>query len=154
MADQQLTVFEAEFSLDNWRLEGQGIVEDLDGFHGSSVEAERAKDSARWKLAEWLLYGQQSLKVDGTLEAEAKKVNHRLSRRTVWVYIRTVKAFPESRRRDSLSWSHHKEIATSNFDADTRDRLLRDAEFLKFSVTQLRTAAKKEAGKGKPRKKA
>jgi hypothetical protein len=154
-ANEQLTVFESEFAVENWRVEGQAILADFMGAHGSSEEAEQVKNSTKWRMADWLLYGQENLKDDKAVETEAKKVV-RLSRRTVWDYIRTAKAFPESRRRDSLSWSHHKEIATSNFDAAAQDKLLDQAQTNSFSVIRLRTAArkevlaaKKEANKGK-----
>src|SRR6266481_1160744 len=127
MADQQLTVFEPEFSIDNWRLEGKGILEDVAEASQNDGASAQRKNSLAWKFADWLVYGHQNLKShknlkknDRQLEAEVKKVHKSISHRTIWDYIRTAKAFPESRRRDSLSWSHHKEIATRNFDDAAR----------------------------------
>jgi hypothetical protein len=146
MADEQIAIFEQEFELENWRAEGQDLVKDLSHAHGNSLEIEQAKNAVKWKIADWLLFGQGNIKDDKAIEIEVKKLAG-MSRRTAWDYIRTARAFPQSRRRDSLSWSHHKEVAIADFDAATQDRLLIGAEIGKLSVLDLRAAAKKELRK-------
>jgi hypothetical protein len=89
-------------------------------------------DSSTWWIADWLVYGENTFK-DRYLEAIAKTgLNYQTLRNYAWVARR----LGHSRRRDSLSFGHHSEVAS--LEAPEQDYWLRKAEELGWSRNELR----------------
>jgi hypothetical protein len=88
--------------------------------------------ASAWWLGDWLIYGQQSY---GKRYEEALKVTP-LDYQTLRNYAWVARRFQMSRRRDTLSFQHHAEVAALP-DAD-QDLWLERAERLRWSRNELR----------------
>lgn len=89
-------------------------------------------ESSVWWLADWLAYGEHAFQ-DRYLEAiKSTHLNYQTLRNYVWVARR----FELSRRRDTLTFGHHAELAA--LDRPEQDYWLRKAEELGWSRNQLR----------------
>jgi len=111
-------LFSSSPSLDAWEAIGRQIL--------SVVE------SSTWWIADWLAYGEEVFQ-DRYLEAVKRtNLNYQTLRNYVWVARR----FEHSRRRDTLSFGHHAEVAA--LDAAEQEYWLRKADELSWSRNQLR----------------
>lgn len=111
-------VFSPKLSLQAWELVGQQILS--------------LTDSASWWIADWLVYGEAAFQ-DRYAEAVKKtSLNYQTLRNYAWVARR----FELSRRRDSLSFGHHAEVAA--LDPAEQDFWLRKAEEFGWSRNKLR----------------
>jgi hypothetical protein len=88
--------------------------------------------SSAWCLGDWLVYGEASY--DGRYRdaIEQTSLDYQTLRNYAWV----VRRFDLSRRRDSLSFAHHAEVAA--LPQVEQEYWLRKAEELSWSVRQLR----------------
>jgi hypothetical protein len=88
--------------------------------------------SSSWCLGDWLIYGEDAY--DGRYRdaIEQTSLDYQTLRNYAWVARR----FPLSRRRDSLSFGHHAEVAVLS--APEQDFWLRKAEDLGWSRNRLR----------------
>ena len=88
--------------------------------------------SSSWCLGDWLIYGEDAY--DGRYRdaIEQTSLDYQTLRNYAWVARR----FPLSRRRDSLSFGHHAEVAV--LPAPEQDFWLRKAEDLGWSRNRLR----------------
>jgi hypothetical protein len=88
--------------------------------------------SSAWCLGDWLVYGQASY--DGRYRdaIEQTSLDYQTLRNYAWV----VRRFELSRRRDSLSFAHHAEVAA--LPQVEQEYWLRKAEELSWSVKRLR----------------
>ena len=85
----------------------------------------------KWNLGEWLRLGNR--KWGKTYDEAVKRgFSYQTAADAVWM----AGEFPLSRRRDKLTWSHHKEVA--GLDAAVADRFLDDAVNHKWSRQALR----------------
>ncbi|MFJ9634688.1 LmbU family transcriptional regulator [Streptomyces sp. NPDC101175] len=89
-------------------------------------------ESSTWWIADWLLYG-ESVFHDRYEEAIRRTS---LSYQTLRNYSWVARAFPLSRRNQSLSFSHHLEVAA--LEQPEQDYWLRKAEELGWSRNKLR----------------
>jgi hypothetical protein len=89
-------------------------------------------DSSAWWIADWLVYGESTFR-DRYVEA-IKRTS--LSYQTLRNYTWAARRFPLSRRRHSLSFSHHLEVA--GLEQPQQDYWLRKAEELGWSRNKLR----------------
>lgn len=89
-------------------------------------------DSSAWWIADWLVYGESTFH-DRYVEA-IKRTS--LSYQTLRNYTWVARRFPLSRRRHSLSFSHHLEVVA--LEQPQQDYWLRKAEELGWSRNKLR----------------
>jgi hypothetical protein len=89
-------------------------------------------DSSTWWIADWLVYGETSFQERYPEAIRATSLNYQTLRNYAWVARR----FAPSRRRDSISFGHHAEVAA--LDESEQDYWLRKAEELGWSRNQLR----------------
>lgn len=105
-------------------------------------------DSSAWWIADWLAYGELAFQ-DRYREAIRKTS---LSYQTLRNYVWVARRFELSRRRDTLSFGHHTEVAA--LDRPEQDFWLRKAEELGWSRNQLRSEVRtslRERGAGTAR---
>jgi hypothetical protein len=88
--------------------------------------------SSAWCLGDWLVFGQQAYAWRYREAMEQTGLEHQTLRNYAWVARR----FELSRRRDTLSFGHHAEVAS--LPAPEQDFWLRKAEEFSWSTTQLR----------------
>jgi hypothetical protein len=134
-----LAVVEQPFNVEVWEQEGKAIFEAGRVATRARRSAEQQLEDIHWKIGDWLLAGEKHLK-DAAYEVAEKATGH--AARTLMDFARVARVFPpESRRRDKLTWSHFKELATSSLTVEQRDTLLTEAQTRKLSVPKLRAAA-------------
>lgn len=111
-------LFAGNPSLRSWENIGQQIISVM--------------ESSTWWIADWLAFGEVAFQ-DRYLEAiKNTHLNYQTLRNYVWVARR----FEFSRRRDTLSFGHHAEVAA--LDPPEQDYWLRKAEELGWSRNQMR----------------
>jgi hypothetical protein len=88
--------------------------------------------SSAWCLGDWLVYGEAAYSGRYREAIEHTSLDYQTLRNYAWV----AKRFPLSRRRDTLSFGHHTEVAALA-DAE-QDFWLRKADELAWSCKQLR----------------
>jgi hypothetical protein len=111
-------VFSEKIGLQEWEVIGQRLMS--------------VADSAAWWIADWLVYGESTF-LDRYQEA-VKRTS--LSYQTLRNYTWIARRFDLSRRRDSLSFGHHGEVAA--LDPPEQDYWLRKAEEFSWSCSRLR----------------
>lgn len=89
-------------------------------------------DSSTWWIADWLVYGESVF--HDRYEEAIKRTS--LSYQTLRNYSWVARAFPLSRRRPGLSFSHHLEVVA--LDEPEQDYWLRKAKELDWSRNKLR----------------
>lgn len=87
-----------------------------------------------WWLGDWLLYGHAKY---GERYARASRITG-YDPQTLMNMVYVSSRFEISRRRETLSWSHHAEVAA--LEPAVQDEWLGEAERRKFSVRDLRQA--------------
>jgi hypothetical protein len=88
--------------------------------------------SAAWCLGDWLTYGENTYSGRYRDAIEQTSLDYQTLRNYAWV----AKRFPLSRRRDSLSFAHHAEVA--GLPEHEQDFWLRKAEQFAWSRNRLR----------------
>jgi hypothetical protein len=117
----------AQLPYEEWRQVGDQLL--------------KVADSSAWWVGDWLLYGQREF-ADRYERAIAQTgFDYQTLRNYAWVASR----FAPSRRRDTLSFSHHAELAS--LEPDDQDDWLRRAELHSWSRNKLR-AALRQSGEG------
>jgi hypothetical protein len=112
-------LFPCRPSLHSWKVVGEQLLE--------------VANSSTWWIADWLAFGESMFK-DRYLEAAKKtQLNYQTLRNYTWVARR----FELPRRRDSLTFGHHAEVAA--LDIPEQDYWLRKAEELGWSRNKLRS---------------
>jgi hypothetical protein len=112
---------------------------------GSQLSAAAA--SSAWCLGDWLAYGQQAYGGRYRDALEQTGLDYQTLRNYAWV----ARQFPVSRRRDTLSFGHHAEVAARP--EPEQVFWLRKAEQFGWSTSQLRRqvrASLAERGNGQP----
>jgi hypothetical protein len=89
-------------------------------------------ESSTWWIADWLCYGEHTFQDRYPEAVRRTSLNYQTLRNYVWVAQR----FDSSRRRDTLSFGHHAEVAA--LDQPEQDYWLRKADELGWSRNQLR----------------
>lgn len=102
------------------------------------VRIARTADSTAWCLGDWLVYGESRYADRYRQAIEAVGLNYQTLRNYAWVARR----FPVSRRRDTLTFYHHMEVA--RLPAGEQDRWLSRATEQGWSVRQLRRQLKED----------
>jgi hypothetical protein len=92
----------------------------------------RIHTSAAWCLGDWLVYGEAAYNGRYREAIEQTSLDYQTLRNYAWV----VKRFPLARRRDTLSFGHHAEVAA--LPEPEQDYWLNKAEEFSWSVKQLR----------------
>lgn len=110
--------FSQMIPLREWELIGQQIL--------------AVADSSTWWVGDWLCYGEQAYQDRYREAVQMTSLNYQTLRNYAWVARR----LELSRRRDSLSFGHHAEVAA--LDVPEQDYWLRKAEELRWSRNQLR----------------
>lgn len=100
--------------------------------------------SSAWCLGDWLVYGQQIYGGRYREAVEQTGLDYQTLRNYAWVARR----FGLSRRRDSLSFGHHAEVAS--LPEPEQDFWLRKAAEFGWSTSQLRREVRGEASPGEP----
>jgi hypothetical protein len=88
--------------------------------------------SSAWCLGDWLAYGIEAFSGRYRSAVEETSLDYQTLRNYVWV----AKRFPLSRRRDTLSFGHHAEVAA--LAEPEQDFWLRKAEEFGWPMKQLR----------------
>jgi hypothetical protein len=88
--------------------------------------------SSAWCLGDWLTYGEAAFNGRYREAIEHTSLDYQTLRNYAWV----AKRFPMSRRRDTLSFGHHTEVAALPF--PEQDFWLRKAEEFGWSCKELR----------------
>jgi len=112
-------LFTTKHSINTW----EKIGADLLSFANSST----------WWIADWLVYGEVTFQ-DRYKEAVKRTA---LSYQTLRNYTWVARKFPLSRRRQTLSFSHHLEVVA--LDQPQQELWLRQAEKQRWSRNRLRT---------------
>lgn len=117
---------------------GLNIPPDLpfDLWQRAGQHISRVVDSSAWCLGDWLVYGQERYNDRYRRAVDAVGLDYQTLRNYAWVTRR----FDLSRRRDSLSFQHHAEVA-SLVEAE-QERWLNLAEEREWSRNQLRRAVR------------
>jgi hypothetical protein len=89
-------------------------------------------DSSAWWLGDWLVYGQDRYGDRYRLAVEATSLDYQTLRNYAWV----ARQIPVSRRRDSLSFQHHAEVAA--LDEEEQEIWLDRAVMFEWSRNELR----------------
>ena len=141
--EEPQVVEQVKTSLDEWKEEGQAIFRYYDGARNANATISANITRLHWKIGDWLAFGEREFKqqaIDEALRVTGRKLS------TLWDFIRTSRAFEDrSRRRESLSWSHHKELAVFGLTPAVQDQLLAHAEKYKLSVQKLRVKAEQQS---------
>jgi hypothetical protein len=103
-------------------------------------------DASIWWLGDWLVYGQDRYPDRYKRAIERTSLQYKTLRNYAWV----ARKFEVSRRRDSLSFQHHAEVAA--LPEDEQEVWLDRAEFLRLPVTELRRQIKaaRSGAEGQP----
>jgi hypothetical protein len=96
------------------------------------LQAGVLNDSSAWWIGDWLLYGQRTYGERYKTAIEATGFGYQTLRNYAWVASR----IPLSRRRDTLSFGHHAEIAA--LDEEEQEKWLRGAATRRWSRNELR----------------
>jgi hypothetical protein len=86
-----------------------------------------------WATGDWLIVGLALFGENGI--AQAVEATGR-SKATLLEYLRIARVFPPSKRRETLSWSHHQAVASR--EEEEREHWLNEAERLHWSSEELR----------------
>lgn len=97
----------------------------------------------QWVIAAWVEYGEAHFSERFSQGVEETG----LAPQTILNILSVARAFPPSRRRERLSWSHHEALAA--LPAAEQDRWLDEAEQSALSVTALRQRVR--GGRPRPR---
>ena len=89
--------------------------------------------ASAWCLGDWLIYGEATYTERYRDAIEQSSLDYQTLRNYAWV----VKRFPLSRRRQTLSFGHHAEVAA--LPNPEQDFWLRKAEEFHWSVKKLRS---------------
>jgi hypothetical protein len=89
--------------------------------------------SVRWWVGDWLAYGEAHF---GALAAQLSEVMA-MSPEGRLEFVRVALAIPPSRRRPTLTWSHHRAVAARWLSSDQRERLLDVAESMRLTNREL-----------------
>jgi hypothetical protein len=92
----------------------------------------RAASSSAWCLGDWLIYGEDAFVGRYRDAIERTSLDYQTLRNYAWV----ARSFPLSRRRDTLSFGHHAEVAA--LAEPEQNFWLRKAEELSWSRNRLR----------------
>lgn len=102
----------------------------------------RIADTTAWCLADWLIYGQNEFSDRYQRAIEAAGLDYQTLRNYAWVARR----FEVSRRRASLSFQHHAEVAS--LPRVEQDHLLDQAEARGWSRNELRRQVRQSRSNG------
>ena len=117
-----MTLARVDRAFSNWLEEGRQLG--------------RVARTYQWILADWLISGERRWGDRATQEACGALG---LAEHTVLNILSVARAWPESRRREGLTFSHHEALVS--LPAPEQDRLLDEAEKSALSVTALRRLA-------------
>ena len=118
--DRVAIVLASDLTLERWRDVGKRI--------------RGVADASTWWLADWVAYGEDRYGERYQDAAAITGIGHQTLRNYAWVARR----FDVSRRRDTLSFAHHSEVAALT--ESEQETWLERAELLGWSRNELRTA--------------
>jgi hypothetical protein len=118
---------------------------DFDTFEAIGRFLARALDACRFWLADWLIFGEGAF---GDRFYQAADVTG-LSETTLVDYARVAMRVPRSRRRDNLHFSHHREVA--KLDPEAQTYWLDLAVERGYSTRELRDAIQAAREEAQPR---
>jgi hypothetical protein len=96
------------------------------------TQIERISSASAWWMGDWLLYGEHAYGARYQSALAYTRLGYQTLRNYAWV----ARCFEVSRRRDSLSFGHHAELAA--FPEPDQEIWLRRAERLSWTRSQLR----------------
>lgn len=123
----------AAIDLEHWREAGHELKREI-------RRVGRSTDQWRWKLGDWLLVGQNNLG-ERKIKYEAPRIWNK-----PWGTLKNFRwvssVFPASRRRDRVSWEHHRIVAA--LPQHKQDQHLENCEKLGTPVRKLKAGLKGE----------
>jgi hypothetical protein len=111
-----------------------GAQLDFDEWENVGYLLGKVRDATAFALGDWLLWGEGMF---GELAAQGIEATGR-SKATLLEYVRVARQVQPSRRRRSLSWSHHQAVASR--EPDEQERLLGLADEHGWSREEFRGA--------------
>src|SRR3954463_15876581 len=103
----------------------------------------RITNASPWWLGDWLIYGRRAYGERYKAALDVTDLDYQTLRNYAWV----ARKFPVSRRRDSLSFQHHAEVAA--LPEPEQDLWLRRADGAQWSKSELRRRIGAERGRAK-----
>jgi len=131
---ETIAVTDGEFDHEVWRSRGAEIVARGRAANLQYEESRRVRDGSLWDLGDWLISGEKHL---SAAYDEAVSVT-KLSRGRLYNIVSIARAFPVSRRRENVHFSHYLEVATLAFSEKLQDRLLEYASKNELSVREMK----------------
>jgi hypothetical protein len=106
----------------------------------------RITNASPWWLGDWLIYGRRAYGERYKAALSVTDLDYQTLRNYAWV----ARSFPVSRRRDSLSFQHHAEVAA--LPEPEQDLWLQRADASQWSKTELRRriSAERRAVRNEP----
>jgi len=123
------------FNLEAWRQQGAEIVARGRAADRQHKENRRIRDNSLWELGDWIISGEKHL---SAAYDEAAKITG-LARGRLYTIVSVVRAFPTSRRREDLDFSHYYEVMTLAWDEKLQDRLLEQGSKEQLSIREMKT---------------
>ena len=108
---------------------------------GVGQQITRISNASAWWLGDWILYGEQEYGARYKAALDATQLDYQTLRNYAWV----ARSFEPARRRQSLSFQHHAEVA--GLPEPDQDLWLERAARLRWSRNELRRQLKAE-GRG------
>ena len=109
-----------------------GDLPDFDQWRHIGFVLGRVRNATQWAIGDWLLAGETLF---GELAAQAVEETG-LKKDTLLQFVRVARNVQASRRRPTISWSHHQ--AAAALDPAEQDRLLSIAEDKRLSLEEFR----------------
>lgn len=106
---------------------------DVEGWRGIGRQMFIISDSSRWWLGDWLIFGQRRFPDRYRTAVDETGLDYQMLRNYAW----TAGRFDPARRRATLSFQHHAEVAA--LPESQRDAWLDDAERYAWSRNMLRS---------------
>ena len=104
----------------------------FDDWQRAGAEISRISSASAWWLGDWVIYGEQAYGTRYRAALEITALDYKTLRNYAWVARR----FEVSRRRDTLSFQHHSEVA--GLAAAEQDLWLARADRQRWSRNELR----------------
>ncbi|SRR5712691_2889366 len=120
----------------------------LEAWAEEGRQIEKDGRAAAWRIADWLLAGEKEFG-DARAYKEGQVIFKR-GRQTLYNLVSTARAFPISRRRETLSFAHHDEVRA--LPTEQQEVLLNRAEKERLSVAAFRKAVRPPKEKEPPTK--
>jgi len=109
----------------------------MDEWSEVGITLRKLGEGLRWYAGDWWIHAEKHYGQEASQFTDAIGLKKKSLQNAAWVSSR----FEPSRRRESLEWSHHEAVSSSDLTYEQADRLLDMAELNEWTVKQLRQVA-------------